>query len=89
MITIVGPGLIEIFGLEMATELAPYKGFSMFMAYLTVPLYQLLLSNFMPYQGILLFFVGMTLLAVLLAHHFRSKVHYEPYKQAKETALES
>ena len=79
IITIIGPGLIEIFGLEMATELAPYKGFSMFMAYLTVPLFQIVLSNFFSYQGILLLFIGFTMAAVYLAHYFYSQMHYEPF----------
>ena len=49
------------------------------MAYLTVPMYQLLLSNFFSYKGILAFFIAMSLVAVFLAHHFYSKMHYEPY----------
>jgi MFS family permease len=78
IITIIGPGLIEIFGLEMATELIPYKGFSMIMAYLTVPLFQMLLSHFVSYQGILLFFIVFTILALYLSYYFYKKVHYIP-----------
>jgi len=57
----------------------------MFMAYLTVPIYQLLLSNFLSYQGILVFFVALTILAVFLAHYFYNKIHYEPYIEGRKS----
>ena len=83
IITIIGPGLIEIFGLEMATELAPYKGFSMFMAYMTVPLFQMVLSHFLSYRGILVVFIIMTTIAVFLTYHFRYNINYTPFGQRK------
>ena len=89
IITIIGPGLIEIFGLEMATELAPYKGFSMFMAYMTVPLYQIIFSHFLNYRGILVVFIVFTIAAVYLSHHFNSKMPYTPFGQKKDEAMES
>ena len=67
----------------MATELAPYKGFSMFMAYMTVPLFQMLLSHFFSYRGILVVFIGFTIGAVYLSFHFYSKMHYVPYGSKK------
>lgn len=79
IITIIGPGLIEIFGLEMATELIPYKGFSLFLAYLTVPLFQMVLNHFMDYKGILVFLVGFTVVALGLAYHFEKNVQYVPF----------
>ena len=81
IVTIVGPGLIEMFGLEMATELAPYKGFSMFMTYFTVPILQMLLSGFIPYIGMLIIFIVFTLFAVILAHQFMTKIKYIPFQQ--------
>jgi hypothetical protein len=44
IVTIIGPGLIEIYGLEMATELIPYKGFTIFLTYIIVPLFQMWLK---------------------------------------------
>lgn len=79
ILTIIGPGLIEIFGLEMATELIPYKGISLFMAYVTVPLFQIALSSFFTYKVILGLFIMCSGGAVMLAHHFYTKVQYVPF----------
>ena len=79
ILTIVGPGLIEIFGLELATELIPYKGIALFLAYVTVPLTQIILSSHLSYQVILIFFILCTTFATFLAYFFYSKVEYQPY----------
>lgn len=81
IITIIGPGLIEIFGLDMATELVPYKGFSVFLAYLTVPLFQMTLNGFMTYTQILCIFILLTVIAVYLAYYFYTKVNYIPFEE--------
>lgn len=70
ILTIIGPGLIEMFGLEMATELIPYKGLSLFLAYITVPLVQLVLSPLVGYRVILVLLLLLALIALLLAVYF-------------------
>ena len=73
----------------MATELAPYKGFSMFMAYMTVPLFQMVLSHFLSYRGILVVFIILTSIAIFLAYHFRYNIHYTPFGQKNEEKIDS
>lgn len=65
----------------MATELVPYKGFSVILAHLTVPLFQMFLSHFLDYKQILIVFIGFTLIAVYVAYHFNSKIKYTPFSQ--------
>lgn len=88
IITIIGPGLVEIFGLEMATELVPYKGFSVILAHLTVPLFQMAFGQFLSYKQILAIFVGFTLVDVYVAHYFNTKVAYEPFGQTQGKELQ-
>ena len=74
ILTLIGPGLIEIFGLEMATELIPYKGFSLFLAYITVPVFQLLIPNYNNYKTLLIIFIVFSCLAVCLGIYFYRNV---------------
>jgi len=45
LLTIIGPGLIGMFGIEMATELIPYKGLALILAYAIAPIFQIMLSS--------------------------------------------
>ena len=72
--TIIGPGLIEIFGLELATELIPYKGLAIFLAYMSVPLLELAFSNILTYQEILLLLLSFSLVAAILSLYFFMKI---------------
>lgn len=45
MLTVVGPGLAEYFGIDMATSLLPFKGLSIFLGYVFIPLVQILTAN--------------------------------------------
>lgn len=45
MVTVMGPGLVKIFGLDIATELLPYKGFSVFLGFLVAPLGYILFNS--------------------------------------------
>lgn len=60
----------------------------MFFAYITVPLFQLLLSSFVEYRFILVLFLTFTGVALGLALYFYSKIDYlkrdEP-ERAKES----
>jgi len=62
----------------MATELIPYKGISLFLAYVTVPLTQIILSSVWDYRLILAIFVLCSSGAVCLAYNFYSKISYIP-----------
>ena len=79
ILTIIGPGLIDIFGLEMATELIPYKGLSVFLAYIMVPVVQLVASSYLTYTTILTLFIVCTMVAVALGYYFFKKVNYIPH----------
>jgi MFS family permease len=45
MTTLAGPGFVEYFGLTMGTELLPFKGISILLGYILVPLLQLATSD--------------------------------------------
>lgn len=45
MITISGPGMVKIFGLETATKLLPFKGVSVLLSYIIAPLGYILLNH--------------------------------------------
>lgn len=79
IITIIGPGLIEIFGLEMATELIPYKGMSIFIAYMTVPIVQIMLSSIWTYQHILMLLLVFSGVALGLSIYFNTQIRYEKH----------
>lgn len=77
-----------MFGLETATELIPYKGLSMFLAYITVPIFQLFFSSLLGYRLILVVFLAFTGVALGLAVYFYSKIddlRREEAKDAKES----
>ena len=65
----------------MATELIPYKGLSIFLAYVVVPIIQITLIKLVPYQAILLVFVACSVTAVILGRHFYYKVSYQPFRE--------
>lgn len=62
---IVGPGLIEIFGMEIGSKLYPYKNSSFYFSLLIVPLVQYFLMNIASLEQIFIFFslgIGMATL---------------------------
>jgi hypothetical protein len=51
MMTLAGPGFVEIFGLKLGTELLPMKGIAIILGYVLVPLFEVLTSKFLdPHQ---------------------------------------
>jgi hypothetical protein len=58
----------------MATELIPYKGFSLFLAYITVPVFQLLIPSYNDYKTLLFIFIAFSCVAVCLGIYFYKKV---------------
>ena len=67
MLTLMGPGLVEIFGIKMATKLLPYKGISIYLGYGFTPLMYLLLSGLITPHQYLIFLWVFSLLVVFLA----------------------
>ena len=47
MTTLAGPGFVEYFGIEVGTELLPFKGIAILIGYLIVPFFQLISSSFL------------------------------------------
>lgn len=71
---IVGPGLVEIFGMDMGSKLFPYKNSSFYLSLLIVPLVQYFLMNIASLENIFVLFglgIGM---ATLFASYFVKKM---------------
>lgn len=84
MLTIIGPGLIGMFGIDMATELIPYKGLAVFFGYIIGPVFQMLLGNILSLQKLLLIFMVFSIIGVLLALYLNYRVQYKLIDPAKE-----
>lgn len=68
MTTLAGPGLAEIFGLKLGTQLLPLKGVAIIIGYILVPLFQILLAKYLnPHEYLVFvsFFSLITLIAAL------------------------
>ena len=68
MMTIAGPGFVEIFGLKLGTELLPLKGVAIILGYILVPLFQIATAKFLnPHQYLVCisFFSVITLLCAI------------------------
>jgi hypothetical protein len=51
MITIAGPGFVEIFGLKLGTDLLPLKGVAIILGYIIVPMLQIATAKYLtPHQ---------------------------------------
>lgn len=51
MVTVVGPGLVELFGIEGGTELLPFKASSVLIAFAVIPLLQIATKDiWTPYE---------------------------------------
>jgi len=74
LLTIIGPGLVGMFGVEMATELIAYKGLALIMAYILAPAMQITLG--ISNQGLLFIYFLFSLLGVVVALYLKYKVIY-------------
>ena len=45
LLALIGPGLVGMFGIEMATELIPYKGAAIILAYAIAPIAQIIFKD--------------------------------------------
>lgn len=77
MLTIVGPGLVGMFGIEMATELVPYKGLAVFLAYFLAPLLQILLSGIISHQYLLAIYLLFSVIGLFLCWYLNYKIDYK------------
>ena len=72
LLTIMGPGLIEIFGLEIATELIPYKGLAIFLGYVLAPSFQIFFWGVLSLRATLFIFFLLSLIALILSLRLQS-----------------
>ena len=75
LLAVIGPGLVSMFGIEMATELIPYKGVALISTYAMAPII-LLLFNSLSHLGILKIFVGYSVIAITLSLYLKHKINY-------------
>jgi hypothetical protein len=64
----------------MATELIPYKGVFLIMAYITVPLLHILLKGVLSYKSILIIFILASCGALYLAYYFYAFIKYVSFE---------
>jgi len=67
--------------------LIPYKGISIFLAYVAVPAIQFLLPGF-HYRFFLVIFICCSLVAVTLTYYFYAKVHYISFNEHQKQDAE-
>lgn len=72
LLTIVGPGLIEIFGLEIATELIPYKGLAIFIGYVLAPTFQIFFWGVLSLKTTLFIFFLLSLIGLIFSLKLQS-----------------
>ena len=72
LLTIVGPGLIEIFGLEIATELIPYKGLAIFLGYVLAPSFQIFFWGVLSLKATLFIFFLLSLFGLFFSIKLQS-----------------
>jgi MFS family permease len=84
MITIIGPGLIGMFGIEMATELVPYKGLAVFLGYVIAPTFQMLLWNILSLQKLLFIYFLFSIIGLMLSLYLNFRVHYKTIDPSKD-----
>ena len=77
MLTIIGPGLIGMFGIDMATELIPYKGLAVFLGYVIAPTFQILLWQVLSLQKLLFIYFLFSLIGICLCLYLNYRVHYK------------
>lgn len=67
MMTIVGPGLVELYGIEGGTELLPLKGSSMLLTFAVVPVIQILTKEILTPLELLKIFSIVNVLGIIPA----------------------
>jgi membrane protein implicated in regulation of membrane protease activity len=66
----------------------PYKGLSLFLAYIAVPLFQIVLSSTFGYKAILGVFLALSFVSLYLGVYFYRKIQYVKHSDI-ENAKES
>ena len=70
MLTLMGPGLVDIFGIKTGTMLLPYKGLSIYLGYASAPLLYLILSSQLSPHSYLKFLWILSIIVLILALRF-------------------
>ena len=75
MLTLMGPGLVTIFGIKMATQLLPYKGISIYLGYGFAPLMYLILSGMLsPHQYLMFLWIFSLVVCGLAFRFYQNKI---------------
>ena len=74
MLVLYGPTLIEIFGLNRATELIPSKGVALFISLILAPVLSIILTHWMSIDSLMKVLALMNVLSIGLAVVFHLKV---------------
>ena len=83
LLAIVGAGLVGMFGIEMATELIPYKGVALISTYAMAPIIMLIFSS-LSHTGILSIFILYSLLALILSVYLKLRIKYREKDPVEE-----
>ena len=82
MLTLMGPGLVSLFGIKMATQLLPYKGISIYLGFGFAPLMYLVLSGLMSPHQYLSFLWIFSLAVIIMAFRFyQNKIKWYIYRR--------
>lgn len=64
MMTLAGPGFVEIFGLKLGTALLPLKGVAIILGYMLIPIFQLATAKYLDPHELLIFISGFSLVTL-------------------------
>lgn len=67
MMTIAGPGFVEIFGLKLGTDLLPLKGVAIILGYILVPMLQIATAKYLSPHQYLICISGFSLITLICA----------------------
>lgn len=78
MMTVIAPGLVQLFGIKLGAEILPIKGTSVFLALATLPLIQVLLLRYLNFdQTIHMILIG-TGIAFILSFKLKDSYPFTP-----------
>lgn len=65
--TVMGPGFVEMFGLETGTELLPFKGIAMLLGFIIVPIGQLILESWISAHEYLIVLSCLSIVTLIMS----------------------
>lgn len=87
LVTIVGPGLVSMFGIDLATDLIPYKGLAILLCYFMAPIMHIFLYERLQLSlmlAVMTFFSG---IGIILSLYLKFKVRYRCKAALEECEL--